>query len=166
MDNNLAMNGVEAMITREYDYKDWLHYYRNTWRRNVVAHTIDVNDDAKRFEVFPGDLVDQDGATIPLALRLEIRKGHLSNAQKVLASIDALLANFEKFEEIQTPEYLAPIELDKEGKRVVKVEDKKPEVAAVGTEKVEEKKEVAKEEIKTTAPGQAVGDQPSPEAKI
>lgn len=146
MDNNLSINGVEAMITREYDYKDWLHYYRNNWRRNVVAHTIDVNDDATRFAAFPEDQVEQDGAMIPLKIRLEVRKTHLVNAQKVLASIDALIADFKKFEEIQTPEYLAPVDLN---------------------EKVEEKKGDAKEEIKTNAPGQVATDsQPSPEAKI
>lgn len=68
--------------------KEWLQYYINTWTRNVIARTIDVETDKALVAQDPDMLVlaqnAQDGQQMKVIQRLEVRKASLSDAVAIM----------------------------------------------------------------------------------
>lgn len=79
-----------------------LFYYRNLWKRNVVARAIDVVTDTAKKAVNPEEEVEYiDPITrqvtyMPVKERLELRKVLVKEAQELLTAIDSMLATKEE----------------------------------------------------------------------
>lgn len=115
MDQTLTVNGVEAMAKNKYSRKEWLNYYRNSWNRNIVALTIDVQDDIARASKNEKDEVYylhpdvQQLEAMPVVKRLEHRKADLERALATFAAIEALVEEDEiTFNARHSEEALAP----------------------------------------------------------
>lgn len=115
MDNVLSINAVESLTQKKYGPKEWLNYYRNSWQRNVIALTIDVQDDIARTAADKTEDVvymhpdTQQMQMMPVEKRLEFRKGDLARALATLNAIDTLFVlNDEELASRWTPEALAP----------------------------------------------------------
>jgi hypothetical protein len=94
MDPVQTMPTNDGLTTKIYTAKEWLTYYRNIWVRNLVARTIDVENDAKLKASDPTFMVqNDDGRPVMVKERLEHRKIIVQDALDLVASIDACLAD-------------------------------------------------------------------------
>lgn len=95
------MPSMDALAKTKYTPADWLLYYRNIWSRNLVARTIDVYSDKVTKEKNPNETVaSDDGAHMPVKQRLEMRKIAVQDALDLIKSIDDLIAQGDKFEDM------------------------------------------------------------------
>jgi hypothetical protein len=94
MDPIQTMPNNEAMAGKVFTAKEWLTYYLNVWYRNVVARTIDVESDRRMKAEDPTATVQnpETGMPMPIGERLEHRKIAVSDAWKLVQSIQAMLA--------------------------------------------------------------------------
>jgi len=101
MDDNKvsAMPPLKELIETNLEPKQWLIYYRNVWKRNLIARTIDMQSDTTRKEANPEDqVIMDDGSHRPTTVkeRLESRKILIQDALEILSSIEKLLEVCEK----------------------------------------------------------------------
>lgn len=93
MEQPTFMPAFDAMTKIDFTPKEWARYYRNTWARNSVAKTIDVENDKQMKAVNPDEIVqNSDGRMMPVKERLENRKIELQDALDIMRHAEALLA--------------------------------------------------------------------------
>lgn len=90
------MPSLDALTHKVYSPKDWLTFYKNIWTRNLVARTIDVQNDMNLKAKNPDEPVEfptpMGVVEIPVKQRLEHRKMLVADALEVLDVIDTILA--------------------------------------------------------------------------
>jgi len=85
------------LVSKEYSAQDFIRYYINIWRRNLVARTIDVQTDLTLKAINPEETVEHDFgrgriAEMPVKQRLELRKLLVQEAIDLLDGASVLLA--------------------------------------------------------------------------
>lgn len=86
------------LFTNKTTETDWLNYYKNTWIKNSIAITIDVQNDTTLKAIDPEQKVmkydaetgQPTGEYIPVKERLELRKISLQDALDILRAIQEL----------------------------------------------------------------------------
>lgn len=86
------MPQMDALCKTQYSDQEWLNYYLNVWKRNLVARLIDVETDRARKAKNPEEKVpSDDGREIPVKERLEYRKMLVQDAVDLVSGIESLL---------------------------------------------------------------------------
>lgn len=87
------MEGVEILTTKEFNYKDFLTYYINIWKRNLIARCIDVKmDENEKARLGKDEVVELDGKLVTLGERVEKRKMLVQDALDIINAAQELLA--------------------------------------------------------------------------
>jgi hypothetical protein len=88
-----TMPHLETLIKGSYNIREWLHYYKNIWVRNLTARLIDVETDKVLKQQDPEQLVpSHDGREMVVKERLEYRKMLVQDAVDLIAGIELLIA--------------------------------------------------------------------------
>lgn len=87
------MEAFETLATKDYSPKQFLQYYINLWKRNVIARAIDVLCDEKTKALEGKDhVVELDGRPMTIGERVEARKILIQEAQDIVDAASELLA--------------------------------------------------------------------------
>lgn len=85
---------VQDMATTDIPSGNWLLFFHNTWRRQVIARTVDVYIDTKLKENDPDQMVGHslngEAVQTKVKYRLEHRKMKLQEALEVVEAVEAL----------------------------------------------------------------------------
>lgn len=86
----------ESLFQGTKTVKEWLTFYLNIWRRNVIARTVDMKVDEVRAAVNPNEMVmvhpgTQDMQQVKIVQRLDIRKQAVSDGLELVRTIEELL---------------------------------------------------------------------------
>jgi len=92
MDPVQSMPTMESLTQKEYSVREWLHYYKNIWTRNITAREIDIQVDIVAVEVNPEKpVICEDGEVRAVKDRLELRKKAIEDGINILKAVDSLL---------------------------------------------------------------------------
>lgn len=87
------MESFEALSSKNFDYKHFLQYYINLWKRNVMARAIDVLCDEKTKVIEGRDyVVELDGRPMTIGERVEARKILVQEAKDIVTAAEELMA--------------------------------------------------------------------------
>lgn len=95
MDQNQSQTApaIGELINKDITNKQWLTYYRNIWRRNCVAASLDVVTDTEAKLKNPEEMVAcEDQEIRPVKARLEMRKEKLQTILNILKATETLIA--------------------------------------------------------------------------
>lgn len=93
MDPVQTMPDVNSLVKNSFEIKDWLKYYENIWKRNLTARLVDIETDLALKATNPDlEVVNDDGAQMPVKARLEHRKILAQDAVNILDKFAKLLA--------------------------------------------------------------------------
>lgn len=128
------MPSYDALTKGIYTPLQWLYFYKNLWTRNLIARTIDVQNDAASKAKNAGEMVPDDvtGEPIPVSARLERRKIVVQDALDLLVSIDAMIKVIDEDKEDFTAKFWSPEALQVAEDMLPKKDEEKTGVDATG----------------------------------